>query len=160
MSISVTQARAAAAAVRDPEIPALTVDDLGILRDVRVAEDGSVDVEITPTYTGCPAMDVIRDDIAAAVRARGAAEVKVHVVLAPTWSTDAMGPAACARLHADGIAPPPRPAATLRELPLAPACPRCGSPRTSLLSRFGATACQSLHRCLDCREAFTHFKPH
>ncbi|MDE2582783.1 MAG: phenylacetate-CoA oxygenase subunit PaaJ [Rhodospirillales bacterium] len=154
------RARTAVAAVEDPELPALTIADLGILRDVTL-RDGRVEVTITPTYTGCTAMAVIGWEIEAALDRAGLGPALVRTVLAPAWSTDALGPDARAKLAAAGIAPPPAPGAVQGAAPdAAPACPRCASARTELLSAFGATGCKSLHRCRDCREPFEAFKAH
>jgi ring-1,2-phenylacetyl-CoA epoxidase subunit PaaD len=156
----VVSVRAAVAAVRDPEIRVLTIAELGILRDVAVDEDtGRVTVTITPTYTGCPAMDVIRGDVAAAARGAGHADVEVRTVLSPPWTTDWITGPARAKLAAAGIAPPPgaRPAGPVR-LTLAARCPRCGSPDTEQLSRFGSTACKALWRCRACVEPFDAIK--
>ena len=157
-----------AGSVVDPEIRAVTIADLGILRDVTV-DGGRVTVTITPTYAGCPAMDVIRTDIRRALAAAGYAEVDVVTALAPAWSTDWITDAGRAKLAAAGIAPPapaghPRPAAAgpvavrlLRRPPVA--CPRCGSADTEELSRFGSTACKALWRCRACAEPFDEVKP-
>ncbi|GAA4428205.1 phenylacetate-CoA oxygenase subunit PaaJ [Actinokineospora soli] len=158
-------ARAVAAAVLDPELPVLTLADLGVLRDVE--EDGDrVVVTITPTYTGCPALDEMRADLTRALRAAGYADVEVRTVLHPAWTTDWISEDGLRKLAEHGIAPPSRigpraagpvplnlepPAAVVR-------CPRCGSPRTSELSRFGSTACKALRSCADCREPFEHVK--
>ena len=149
------RARAAAAAVEDPELPALTIEDLGILRDVTLA-GGTIEVTITPSYTGCPAMAVIGWEIEAALDRAGLGPARVRTVLAPAWSSDALGPAARAKLAAAGIAPP----APVGTASAPPACPRCGSGRTELISAFGATGCKALHRCLACREPFEAFKSH
>ena len=152
--------RATVAAVPDPEIPVLTIDDLGILRDLRIEGD-RVEVDITPTYSGCPAMDVIRAGIEAALRAQGCAEVSVRTILSPAWSTDWMSDTGRRRLLDYGIAPPaPVAAAGMTALPLSVACPQCGSAHTEELSRFGSTPCKALRRCGSCREPFDHFKPH
>lgn len=151
--------RAAIANVVDPEIRVVTIEDLGILRDVAVDDAGQVTVTITPTYAGCPAMDMIRADVAAAARAAGAAGVNVRTELSPAWSTDWISEAGQAKLAAAGIAPPTpvrRPGQLL--LQIAVRCPHCGSLATQELSRFGSTACKSLWRCVDCREPFDHFK--
>lgn len=159
--------RGVVADVMDPEIRVVTIEDLGILRGVDVAWDGRVTVTITPTYTGCPAMDVIRADIAAAVHGAGYADVEVETVLSPAWTTDRITDQGRARLAAAGIAPPsPVRAHTPVLLTLAgrrpgadaPACPRCGSADTTELSRFGSTACKSLWRCQACTEPFDHVK--
>jgi ring-1,2-phenylacetyl-CoA epoxidase subunit PaaD len=146
-------------AVPDPEIPVLSVVELGIVRDVQLDGD-TARVTVTPTYSGCPAAEVIRDAIVAALRSAGAGEVEVRTQLAPAWTTDCIGPDAAEKLRRYGIAPPHAVAAEqpLRFHPRDAACPRCGSTRTERLAAFGATACKSLHRCVDCREPFEHFK--
>jgi ring-1,2-phenylacetyl-CoA epoxidase subunit PaaD len=155
-SASAAAIRAAVAAVLDPELPMITIEDLGILRDVRVeSAEGRevVHVDITPTYAGCPAMDAIRADIEAALPGE---EVVVHTVLAPAWSTDDVTGAGRAKLAAAGIAPPN--ASTPITLTLAIRCPQCGSPDTRELSRFGSTACKALWVCNACAEPFDRFK--
>jgi ring-1,2-phenylacetyl-CoA epoxidase subunit PaaD len=146
----------AAAAVRDPEIRVLTVEELGILRDVTVDGDGTAVVTITPTYSGCPAMDVIRRDIADAVQGAGY-KADIRTVLAPAWTTDWISPSGLEKLAASGIAPP---GAAQRQVAvtLTVRCPRCGSPDTEQLSRFGSTACKALWRCRACREPFDAIK--
>lgn len=148
------RARAAAATVSDPEIPGLSIADLGVLRDV-VVTDGVVEVRITPTYSGCPAMEVIADDVRAALSRDGIGDARVRLVLAPAWSSDWISPAGRAHLAALGIAPPGRVGAAA-----ALVCPRCGAGETEMISAFGSTACKSLHRCLSCREPFDAFKCH
>jgi ring-1,2-phenylacetyl-CoA epoxidase subunit PaaD len=157
------------AAVPDPELPMLTIEDLGILRDVRL-DSGRVEVDVTPTYLGCPAMEAIRADIESALRGAGVADVAVRTVLSPAWSTDWMSERGRRKLREAGVAPPgavasaapPAPRAGLALLPLRRVvpCPRCGSRDTEEVSRFGATACKSLHRCRSCAEPFEHFKAH
>lgn len=152
--------RDAVAAVVDPEIRVVTIDELGILRDV--SDDpatGRVTVTITPTYTGCPAMDVIRADIRRALAVAGHPDAEVLTVLAPAWSTDWISEAGRAKLAAAGIAPPNpvRPDGVV-PITLAVRCPRCGSPETEQVSRFGSTACKALWRCRACREPFDHLK--
>lgn len=155
------RARAIAAAVRDPEVPVLTIDDLGILRDV-VVDKGRVTVVITPTYSGCPAVDAIRDDIVLALTSAGFADVQVRLVLAPAWTTDWMSEAGRRRLEEYGIAPPTGRAAVRGPIPvrLSVRCPRCGSLDTREVSRFGSTACKALYECRACLEPFDHFKAH
>lgn len=157
--------RRAAAAVADPEIPVLSIADLGVLRDV-VVEHGEVVVCITPTYSGCPAMHVIREEIVAAVERAGLGQVTVRTVLSPAWSTDWITAHGREQLRAYGIAPP-APVATaggaapltfFRSTPVA--CPRCGSTDTRELAAFGSTACKALWRCESCREPFDYFKAH
>ena len=153
------EARAAAAAVLDPEVPVLTIEDLGVLRDVAVDDDGTVTVTVTPTYSGCPAMEVIERDVATAVRSAGFADVRVRRVLSPAWTTDWMSEAGRAKLRDYGIAPPPLHHGRGPVLvALSVRCPQCGSPDTTEVSRFGSTACKSLWRCNACREPFDHFK--
>jgi ring-1,2-phenylacetyl-CoA epoxidase subunit PaaD len=147
------------AAVLDPELRVVTIEELGILRDVRVDEGtGRVTVTITPTYTGCPAMDVIREDIRAALRAAGHPDADVVTVFGPPWTTDWISESGRAKLTAAGIAPP-HPTGPV-PLTLAVRCPRCGSPDTEQLSRFGSTACKALWRCRACAEPFDHVKAH
>jgi ring-1,2-phenylacetyl-CoA epoxidase subunit PaaD len=143
-----------AASVVDPEIRVLTIADLGVLRDVSVDGDRVV-VTITPTYSGCPAMDVIRTDIRRALAGAGYSDVEVRTSLSPAWSTDWISDAGRSKLAAAGIAPPGRAAVPLR---LSVRCPRCGSPDTEELSRFGSTACKALWRCRACAEPFDHVK--
>jgi len=150
-----------AASVLDPEVPVLTIEDLGVLRSVDVAGDGAVLVRITPTYSGCPAMDTIRADVERALAEAGFARVRVELVLAPAWTTDWMSEAGKRKLAAYGIAPPQtRDHSGVVSLSLSLRCPQCGSPDTRELSRFGSTACKSLWVCNACREPFDHFKAH
>ncbi|MDQ1059925.1 ring-1,2-phenylacetyl-CoA epoxidase subunit PaaD [Arthrobacter globiformis] len=156
-----------AATVCDPEIPVLTIEDLGILRSVRLFDDGgpvpAVQVTITPTYSGCPAMDAIRDDLKAAFSNEGYPSVHVELVLAPAWTTDWMTEAGKAKLREYGIAPPSGRAAAgghsgpIR-LSLAVKCPQCSSLNTKELTRFGSTSCKALYVCQDCKEPFDYFK--
>lgn len=148
-----------AGAVPDPEIPVLTIEDLGILRDVAVDDRGRVHVQITPTYSGCPAMDAIRADVVGALESEGYTEVTVELVLSPAWTTDWMSDEGRRKLEEYGIAPPePRPTDGPVQLSLSLRCPQCGSPDTREISRFGSTACKSLWVCNACREPFDHFK--
>ncbi len=156
------------AGVPDPEVPAVSVCDLGIVRDVRLAGE-ALEVVLTPTYSGCPATEVIERDVLAAIEAAGLGPAHATLQRAPAWTTDWITEQGRARLLAYGIAPPgPLPPGTevpLRFMPRANApapalaCPRCGSPQTERLSAFGSTACKALYRCLACREPFEHFKP-
>jgi len=148
--------------VVDPEIPVLTIRELGVLRDARVDDRDRVVVTITPTYSGCPAMEVIRADIRATLAAAGYREIEVRTELAPAWTTDWMSGQARAKLTAYGIAPPTgRAAAGAGPVPLelTVRCPQCGSPDTRVLSRFGSTSCTSLRTCSSCAEPFSHFRP-
>ena len=150
-----------AASVLDPEVPVLTIEDLGVLRSVEDDADHGVVVTITPTYSGCPAMDAIRDDIVAAFASRGRHDVRVETVLSPAWSTDWMTADGRRKLEEFGIAPPPSAGERNQSrvpLTLSLRCPQCGSPDTRELSHFGSTACKSLWVCTACREPFDHFK--
>ena len=149
-------ARDVVAAVPDPEIPVISIDDLGILRSVETEDDGTVVVTITPTYSGCPAMDAIRADIRTALAKHGFDNVEVRTVLRPAWSTDWITPQGRERLASFGIAPPRRAADGL--LQIAVACPLCGSTNTRLVSSFGSTPCKAHRICADCAEPFDHFK--
>jgi ring-1,2-phenylacetyl-CoA epoxidase subunit PaaD len=147
--------------VPDPEIPVISVTELGIVRDVQASSDG-VDVVVTPTYSGCPATEAIERSICEALSAAGAAQVRVTTQLAPPWTTDWIEPAAQEKLRAYGIAPPgERATGDAQPLAFMPrlSCPRCGSRDTERLSQFGATACKALYRCRECREPFEYFKP-
>jgi ring-1,2-phenylacetyl-CoA epoxidase subunit PaaD len=148
----------AAAAVVDPEIPVLTIEDLGVLRDVTV--DGDT-VAITPTYSGCPAMDMIALEVELALARAGFTRAKVTTVLSPAWTTDWLSEEAKRKLAAYGIAPPAG-KATRRALlgDETVACPRCGSTDTERLAEFGSTACKALWRCRSCKEPFDYFKCH
>jgi ring-1,2-phenylacetyl-CoA epoxidase subunit PaaD len=147
--------------VKDPEVPVLSVIELGVVRGARVEGD-RVTVTITPTYSGCPALQVMEDDIRAALLAGGFQEVLVKTVLSPAWTTDWIPPEAREKLRAYGIAPPGQSETgvvvlgpTVRTV----ACPFCGSANTVRESEFGPTACKSLHVCRSCRQPFEHFKP-
>lgn len=146
--------------VTDPEVPVLSVLDLGIVRDVVIDEHNELTVVITPTYSGCPAMDVIGMQIRMALAGRGFSKIKVEMQLSPAWTTDWMTEAGKRKLKEYGIAPPQfhRKKALFEED--AVACPRCNSTNTVLVSEFGATSCKSLYRCLNCKEPFEHFKCH
>ena len=149
------RAWAAAAAVLDPEVPVLTIDDLGILREVAVTDTG-VDVVMTPTYSGCPALEAIREDVVRALTAAGFSSVRVRLTLTPAWTTDWISDAGRSALRDFGIAPPTGTGPV--RLTLAVKCPHCGSLKTHEVSHFGSTACKALHVCDDCGEPFDHFK--
>ncbi len=156
--VETSRAWAIAAAVLDPEVPVLTIEDLGILRSVEVSDESpAVTVTITPTYSGCPAMEAIRDDIVAAFTDGGCDDVHVRFVLSPAWTTDWMSDEGRRKLEEYGVAPPGRTDRPVT-LSLSVRCPQCGSPDTRELSRFGSTACKSLWVCSACREPFDHFK--
>lgn len=157
-------ALAVAKTVTDPELPMLTLDDLGVLREVS-EEDGRVVVSITPTYTGCPAMDTMRDDLVHALSDAGFEDVEVRTVLTPSWSSDWISESGRRKLAEAGIAPPgPAPRRT-GPIPLtlgmpsrSVTCPRCGSADTVELARFGSTACKAMRRCRACAEPFEQVK--
>jgi ring-1,2-phenylacetyl-CoA epoxidase subunit PaaD len=149
--------------VTDPEVPVLTVNDLGIIREVRLAEDGALEVVITPTYSGCPAMGVIEVNIRAALQEGGFDQVRVITVLSPAWTTDWLSADGRRKLLEYGIAPPAE--ASLDKKALygerrALVCPHCGSTDTEMISQFGSTACKALFRCRECLEPFDYFKCH
>lgn len=154
-----------AARVPDPEIPVISIADLGILRDAKLVGDEAI-VTITPTYSGCPAMDHITADVTDALKASGFDQVTVDLVLQPAWTTDWMTEEGRENLREYGIAPPTGKAAKSGPIPLtlaAPApipCPRCGSKNTSKLAQFGSTSCKALYSCRDCFEPFDYFKVH
>ena len=152
---------AVARAVPDPELPVLTLGDLGVVRDLRVSGDGTVEVDLTPTYTGCPATAVIAEDVQAALRQAGADLIRIRTVLAPAWTTDWMTETGRRKLREYGIAPP-GPAAHAAEGPVKLAfsvrCPQCGSADTWEVSHFGSTPCQALWTCRSCAEPFDSFK--
>ncbi|UQA94319.1 1,2-phenylacetyl-CoA epoxidase subunit PaaD [Streptomyces halobius] len=152
--------RALAGSVPDPELPVLTLAELGVLREVRLTAPGRVEVRLTPTYTGCPAVEAMSADIERVLHDHGIPEVEVRTVLSPPWSTDEITAEGRRKLAAFGIAPPrpTGPAPGPVAVDLAIRCPHCGSTDTTLLSRFSATACKALRRCESCREPFDHFK--
>lgn len=148
-----------AAKVTDPEIPVLSIADLGILREVNANEDGSVQVIITPTYSGCPAMDVITQDLYLAFGEVGIEKVDVKLVLTPAWSTDWMTEDGKRKLEEYGIAPPTGTGHRGRvTLGISVKCPRCHSLNTRELARFASTSCKALYTCKDCLEPFDYFK--
>jgi ring-1,2-phenylacetyl-CoA epoxidase subunit PaaD len=149
--------------VPDPEIPVLSVVDLGIVRYVRIEADDVVHVGVSPTYSGCPATEVIRTSIAETLSNAGFARVDVRDVLAPAWTSDWITPDGRRKLREYGIAPPAESVSSPRQLvrpTLAIACPRCGSLATSRISEFGSTPCKALYRCTSCLEPFDYFKCH
>ncbi len=154
--------------VPDPEIPVISICDLGIVREVKTDAGGEVrEIVITPTYSGCPAMHAIEEDIRAKLAASGFHDVCVTTTLSPAWTTDWMSVAGRAKLAEYGIAPPTHDVATsnvavvrfVKRRHATPACPHCGSADTERLSEFGSTACKALYRCVECREPFDYFKP-
>gem|GEM_PF-4790 len=155
--------------VMDPELPAVSITDLGIVREVR-SDDDELVVALTPTYSGCPATEVIERDVLEALRSHGIERVRIERRLAPLWTTDWITPRGRARLEENGIAPPAAGigntlvilsvAPERREVEGQPPCPRCASQATTELSRFGSTPCKALYRCDACREPFDYVKPH
>jgi ring-1,2-phenylacetyl-CoA epoxidase subunit PaaD len=162
----VRQAWAVLDGVLDPEVPALSLPDLGIVREV-LARHAGLEVVLTPTYSGCPATEVITQSVIDALDAAGLGPTEVTMRRAPAWTSDWISAEGRRKLREYGIAPPgpvvPGDGVPIRLVGRGPraavACPRCGSAHTEQLSAFGSTACKSLHRCLDCREPFEHFKP-
>ncbi|WP_328888049.1 1,2-phenylacetyl-CoA epoxidase subunit PaaD [Streptomyces sp. NBC_00316] len=157
------EVRRLAGSVPDPELPVLTLEELGVLRGVEVLAPGTVTVRLTPTYTGCPAIEAMSADIEQVLHDHGIPEVSVVTVLAPAWSTDDISAEGRRKLAEFGIAPPRAHDAAGRSggpvpLTLSVRCPHCGSTDTELLSRFSSTACKALRRCVSCREPFDHFK--
>ena len=150
------------ATVPDPEIPVLSIVDLGIVRHVRQGEDRRLHVALTPTYSGCPATDVIRRMVRAALDRAGHGEAVLEEVLSPPWTSEWLTPEGCAKLRAFGIAPPAQPVGSPRGLwhqtPVS--CPRCASDATERLSEFGSTPCKAHYRCTACGEPFDYFKCH
>jgi len=159
-SAALQQAWAVLARVMDPEIPVLSVVDLGIVRFVEHDADGALRVGLSPTYSGCPAMEVIRASVAGALRDAGFAPVAVVDVLSPPWTSDWISEEGRRKLREYGIAPPAEAVASPRHLvrPLLVACPRCASHATEKLSEFGSTPCKALYRCTSCLEPFDYFK--
>lgn len=145
--------------VKDPEIPALSLVDLGVITDVSIVSN-SVSVEITPTFTGCPALEVMKSEIAETLKAHGVSDCSVHVSYKVPWTSDNISERGRAVLKKFGLAPPP-PAGLFTELEVLERaeCPRCGGTDTELRSVFGATLCRSIHYCSTCKEAFEQFKP-
>jgi ring-1,2-phenylacetyl-CoA epoxidase subunit PaaD len=146
--------------IPDPEIPVISIEELGILRDVRVVGE-EITIDITPTYSGCPAMKVIEQDIVSLLLEKGMDQVKVNMVYAPAWTTDWITEGAKEKLRKYGIAPPEKSTVDKGALTGKPknlACPRCGSKHVEMVSQFGSTACKALYKCLDCKEPFDYFK--
>lgn len=157
--------RELASRVTDPEMPMLTLDDLGVLRDVDLEEGGRVVITITPTYSGCPAMATMRDDLVHVLHDHGLEDVVIRVSLQPAWSSDWITARGRRRLTEHGISAPGRAPRTDGPIPLtltpvrrAICCPQCGSGRTEVVSEFGSTACKALYRCTSCGEPFDHVK--
>jgi ring-1,2-phenylacetyl-CoA epoxidase subunit PaaD len=145
--------------VKDPEIPVLTISDLGILRVVECAGD-TIKIQITPTYSGCPAMEIIQEDIRTVLAKHGLDRVEIKQILSPAWTSDWMSEAGKQKLRAYGIAAPSDHACFLNGEDQPQSCPHCLSKNIEMISRFGSTACKALYRCLDCLEPFDYFKCH
>ena len=148
--------------IPDPEVPVINIVELGIARDVQIVNN-KVIVTITPTYSGCPAMKVIENDIIALLKEKGISEVEIKMDYSPVWTTDWLTDAAKVKLRIYGIAPPEKSTSDKSVLTLHPKtmhCPRCKSSNTSLISQFGSTPCKALYRCNDCKEPFDYFKCH
>ena len=143
--------------VMDPEVPVLTISDLGVLRDVKISHD-VIDVVITPTYTGCPAMDMIEVNIKAALQENGYESVRVSRVLSPAWTTDWISEEGRQKLLEYGIAPPKRKGLSSINGEHNIPCPQCKSTETEMISHFGSTACKALYKCRECKEPFDYFK--
>lgn len=156
--LTVAELRQVAGSVPDPELPVLTLDDLGILRNLVITADGTVEVTLTPTYTGCPATAVIASDVESALHAVGVERLTVRTVLSPAWTTDWLTEQGKDKLREYGIAPPGACGSRTVGLTLSPRCPHCGSGRTREISRFGSTPCKSLWSCQACAEPFDAFK--
>lgn len=148
--------------IPDPEIPVVSIREIGMLRDVRITDEGC-EVILTPTYTGCPAMGMIEEDIKQVLAEKGVSNVNVKLVYAPAWTTDWMSPEAKEKMRQYGIAPPVASACNHVMKPGAPVlvkCPRCNSTHTQMVSMFGSTACKALYKCESCKEPFEYFKCH
>ncbi len=147
--------------IPDPEIPVISITDLGVIRDINITDPTSIDLKITPTYSGCPAMKQIEDDVRKKLKEHGFTNIKVNTIFSPPWTTDWITPEAKERLKAYGIAPPEHTTEdkswlTGKEKTIT--CPRCKSQNTKLISQFGSTACKALYQCQDCLEPFDYFK--
>ena len=148
--------------VPDPEIPVINIVELGIARDVEI-QNNKVVISITPTYSGCPAIKAIEQDIVSVLKDKGISEVEIKTVYSPAWTTDWLTDIAKEKLRVYGIAPPEKATSDKSSLTLNPKrvpCPLCGSSNTSLISQFSSTACKALYRCNDCKEPFDYFKCH
>lgn len=148
--------------IPDPEIPVISIEELGILRDVKLVNEECV-VTITPTYSGCPAMKAIEQDIVALLKENGIEKVKVNYVYSPAWTTDCLSEEAKEKLRKYGISPPDKTSSdksVLTGIQKIVKCPRCNSENTELVSQFGSTACKALYKCKDCLEPFDLFKCH
>jgi ring-1,2-phenylacetyl-CoA epoxidase subunit PaaD len=160
-SLSSEQVKELLAQIPDPEIPVISIVDLGILREVEILNAKEVHVTITPTYSGCPAMRTIEEEIKSLLMNNGFEKITLSTVLTPAWTTDWLSDAAKEKLRKYGIAPPEKTSVDKNSLlgnPRKLACPQCGSEQTEMISQFGSTACKALYRCLSCHEPFDYFK--
>jgi ring-1,2-phenylacetyl-CoA epoxidase subunit PaaD len=148
--------------IPDPEIPVISVVELGVVRKVKIESDLKIVISITPTYSGCPAMNVFEEDITTKLKEKGFQDITLHTVLSPAWTTDWISDEALKKLEDYGIAPPVKGTEDKGFLfesgPKTLQCPKCGSPETSLISQFGSTACKALYTCNSCKEPFEYFK--
>lgn len=147
--------------IPDPEIPVITIVELGVIRNVRPINETSIELDITPTYSGCPAMKQIEDDVRKKLKEKGFTDIKINTVFSPPWTTDWITPEAKEKLRQYGIAPPEHSSVDkswLTGKPKTVACPRCKSTNTKIVSQFGSTACKALYQCQDCLEPFDYFK--
>jgi len=147
--------------IPDPEIPVISIIDLGVIREINIIDNSSIELKITPTYSGCPAMKQIEDDVRKKLAEHGFTQIKISTVFSPPWTTDWITPEAKQRLNTYGIAPPEHTTEdkswlTGKEKIIT--CPRCSSKHTKLISQFGSTACKALYQCQDCLEPFDYFK--
>lgn len=147
--------------IPDPEIPVISITDLGVIRDVKITGESSIELKITPTYSGCPAMQQIEDDVRKKLQENGFVDIKIQTIYSPPWTTDWINDSAKDRLREYGIAPPEHTTEdkswlTGKEKTIR--CPRCKSSHTKLISQFGSTACKALYQCQDCLEPFDYFK--
>lgn len=147
--------------IPDPEIPVISITDLGVIRHIQIIDNTSIELKITPTYSGCPAMKQIEDDVRKKLSEHGFTNITINTIFSPPWTTDWINPAAKERLRKYGIAPPEHTTedkSWLTGQPKIIACPRCKSTHTKLISQFGSTACKALYQCQDCLEPFDYFK--
>lgn len=147
--------------IPDPEIPVITIVELGVIRDIQVINDTTIELKITPTYSGCPAMKQIEDDVRKKLTEHGFTSITINTVFSPPWTTDWITPEAKEKLRKYGIAPPETTTedkSWLTGKTKSIACPRCKSTNTKLISQFGSTACKALYQCNDCLEPFDYFK--
>ncbi len=147
--------------IPDPEIPVISIIELGVIRDINVSDNTSITLKITPTYSGCPAMKQIEDDVRKKLAENGFTNITIHTIFSPPWTTDWITPEAKEKLRKYGIAPPEHSTedkSWLTGKTKTIACPRCKSQNTKLISQFGSTACKALYQCQDCLEPFDYFK--